>query len=394
MNTKNKSIIYIVVAILIILLGLLIFSNSTVIKSVDNYLDDNYKTTDFNKEGISSALRLIDDIDKYNIFFTGEFHRISGNEAVNLEMLKYLNKVEDVNYLICEMQYSIICKLNKYIQNGDEKLLKDTVNIVRQRSDQRSAQYVGDDYYKFWQGLYEFNKGLPKDKKIQAYGIDMDFIGDYTLSEMANLIPHNEPPTEIASKVNKFKGIISGEISDEKEAITILKDLSDDYNTNTQVYKSFFGDNFNDFKNNLSSMINTGKYAETQDSNRDELIYDNFMRIYNQNQKGKYYGQFGAAHIFREDIISNGKTFYTLAKMIEKNDGFKVLSIPIVPSDRMKLITQGEKLAKGRFSIFKLNGKGSPYKQQNENIFTSNGLGIVNGTTVDNYQYVVYLKSK
>jgi hypothetical protein len=390
MNAKNKSRIYIVITISIILFGLLIFLNSTQVKTLDSYLNDNYKTTDFTEEGISSAFRLIDDSSKYNIFFTGEFHGTQGNETVNLEMLKYLNRVEGVNYLICEVQYSIISKLNKYIQNGDEKLLNGAVNILRKRS----PEYASDDYYKFWQGLYDYNKDLPNDKKIKAFGIDVDFIGDYTLIEMANLIPHNDPPIEIASKVNKFKGLLSSEILNEQEAITIFKDLSDDYNANTQVYKSFFDDNFNDFENNLSSMINTAKYAEIQDSNRDELIYNNFMRIYNQNQKGKYYGQFGASHIFSEDIISIGKTFYTFAKILEKKNDFKVLSIPIVPSDRMKLTTQGEKLAKNRLSIFKLNGKGSPYKEQNENIFTSNGLGIVNGTTVDNYQYVVYLKSE
>ncbi|MBL4934582.1 hypothetical protein JK636_02290 [Clostridium sp. YIM B02515] len=390
MDIKKKSIIYIFAAITITLLGIIISINSRKVKSADAYLNNNYKTVDFTEKGISSALKIIDDSNKYDILFTGEFHAIPGNETINLEMLKYLNKTDGVNYLICEMQYSVISKLNKYIQNGDEVLLKDAFNSVKQRN----PKFAGDDYYKFWQELYEYNKSLPKDKKIQAFGIDVDFIGDYTIKEMSGLIPSKEPSKDISDKLTEFKKIADGKITDDKEAINIFKALNDDINSNKISYKAFFDNNFNDFKNNIDSMINTSKYAQIQDPNRDDLIYDNFMRIYSQNPKGKYYGQFGADHIFREDILSNGNAFYTLAKMLEKNNSFKVLSIPIAPSNRMELITQAQKLAQNRFSIFKLNGKGSPYMKQNEDIFTNNVFGIVNGTIVDNYQYVIYLKDK
>ena len=390
MNIKKKSIIYTFAAIAITLLCLIISISSKGVKSADAYLNNNYKTTKFSEKDISSSLKIINDSNKYDIFFTGEFHTIPGNETINLEMLKYLNKTAGVNYLICEMQYSVISKLNKYIQNGDEALLKDAFNSVKQRN----TKFAGGDYYKFWQGLYEYNKGLSKDKKIQTFGIDVDFIGDYTIKEMSGLIPSNAPSKDISNKLTEFKKIADGEIIDDNEAINIFKALSDDINSNTLSYKSFLGSNFNDFKNSLDSMINTSKYAKIQDPNRDDLIYDNFMRIYNQNPKLKYYGQFWSDHIFSEDILSNVNAFYTLAKMLEKNNNFKVLSIPIVPSNRMELISEAQKLAQNRFSIFKLNGKGSPYMKQNEDIFTNSVFGIINGTIVDNYQYVIYLKDK
>lgn len=299
-------------------------------------------------------------------------------------MLKYLNKEAGVKYLICEMQYSIISKLNKYIQNGDEELLKDAIAVVKKRN----PAYAGNDYYKFWQGLYNYNKSLSRDKRIQAFGVDVDLIGDYTLNEMISLIPATKSPTEIAASVNDFKSILSGKVSDE-EAITVLMNLNEDLNSNTQLYKTFLGDNFNDFQNNLYSMMNTMKYAETQDANRDALIYDNFMRIYNENPKGKYYGQFGAAHIFREDINYYSKDFFTLAKMMEKNNDFKVLSIPIVDD----VVEEAEKLATNDFTIFKLNGKNSPYKEGLENLFASSSFEIINESTVDNYQYaILYIK--
>lgn len=379
------------VFIAIIVVSYFSYFNSTEIKSVDAYLANNYETENFTEEGVSSAFKLIDDNERYNIFFTGEYHGNLGNERINLQMLKYLHKEEGVKYLICEMQYSVISKLNKYIQGGDEELLRDAIDVVKKHN----PQYAGEEYYKFWQELYDYNKSLPNEKKIQAFGIDVDLIGDYTLKEMKSMIPNIKPPIEIANKINDFKKIFEGEVS-EDEGKTFLINLNEDFNSKTQVYRSFLGDKFNDFKNNLNSMINTMKYAgtldaETPDANRDEYIYNNFMRIYEENSKGKYYGQFGTAHILRENITYSGKDFLTLAKMMEKWGKFKVLSIPIINNNQEILINEAEKLAKGKFTIFKLNSKKSPYGKRIENLFTSSQFVLINGTTIDNYQYLIYL---
>ncbi|MGV8984450.1 hypothetical protein [Clostridium sp.] len=391
MSIKKKNMTIALVLIAITAISCFSYFNSTEIKSVDGYLTGNYETENFTEEGMSSAFKLIDDSERYNIFFTGEYHGSLGNEKINLQMLKFLHKEAGVKYLICEMQYSVINKLNKYLQSGDEALLKDAVDVVKKRN----PQYAGEDYYKFWQELYNYNKSLPNDKKIQAFGIDVDLIGDYTIKEMKSLIPNIKPPIEISNKVNDFIRISSGKVSEE-EAITVFTNLNEDFNSNTQVYKTFLGDNFNDFKNNLNSMMNTIKYAETPnpdnpDENRDEFIYNNFMRIYEETPKGKYYGQFGTAHILRKNFTYNGKDFFTLAKIMEKQGKFKVLSIPIINNNQGSLINEAEKLAKYKFTVFKLNGKKSPYGKRIENLFSSSQFILINGTTVDNYQYLIYL---
>ncbi|MGH4138767.1 hypothetical protein [Clostridium sp.] len=393
MSIKKKNIIIALALIAIIAIGSIFYFKSTEIKSVDGYLTDNYETENFTEDGMSSAFKLIDDSEGYNIFFTGEGHGNLGNEKINFQMLKFLYKEAGVKYLICEMQYSIVSKLNKYIQGGDEALLKDAVDVVKKRN----PKYGGEDYYKFWQELYDYNKGLPNDKKIQAFGIDVDFMGDYTLKEMKSLIPNTKPPIEIENKVNDFIRISSGKVSEE-EAITVFTNLNEDFSSNTQVYKTFLGDNFNDFKNNLNSMMNTIRYVKIQDPKdpypdpaRDDFIYDNFMRIYEGNPRGKYYGQFGEGHIYRENILYDGKDYFTLAKMMEKQGKFKVLSIPIINNNQGILINEAEKLAKYKFTIFKLNGKKSPYGKKIENLYTSYQNVLTNGTTVDNYQYLIYL---
>lgn len=389
-NTRNKWLIVIIGIVLIFGVSYFIFFYPNNTKTAGDYLSDNYKTAEFNEEGIASTLSLIDDSKKYDVFFTGEYHGRLGNEKISLEMLKYLNKTSGVNYLICELQYSVVSKLNKYIETGDEKLLSEAVNVVRQRN----PAYAGENYYKFWQGIYEYNKTLPKDKKIQAFGIDIDFQSDYTVSILNDLIPTKEPPAEISEKLKKFKSMLTNDEISNEEALNITSALKEDFNDKAQVYKAFFGENFNEFRNNISSMVNTIKYAKTEDVNRDELIYDNFMRIYKENPKGKYYGQFGAFHIYRQNFLDSGKTFFTFAKMMENKGNLKVLSIPIIYSYSADLMSDADNLANGNFSIFKLNGKGSPYRKSQDTVVTKNIIGGMNGNTTDNYQYVIYTRDK
>jgi len=384
MKGKKCSII-ITVMIVVILLGYYAYSNFYKVKPVDKYLADNYKTADFTEEGISNTFKLIDDSSEYDIFFTGENHGMLGNEKISIEMLKYLNQKEGVRYLICELQYSIVSKLNQYIQNGDEEMLKEAIEVVRNAD----PSYGGDDYYKFWQELYNYNKTLPNDKKIQAFGIDIDFQVNYTLNEMVNLIPNKEPAEGMKKKINDFKNILSNNVEDDEAIVTILVNLNNDINNNAEVYKAFFGDNFNKFKSNLDSMMNTIKYMKNQSEYRDDLIYDNFIRIYNENPKGKYYGQFGTAHIFRENIKYNGEETITLAKFIEDKGNLKVLSIPISSSEIVIPEKDIEKLKLEKFTLFKLNGKNSPYEKGLENSLIDNLFELTNGSTVDNYQYVI-----
>lgn len=381
-SKKGVTILGVIIVIIVCYLGYLNFYK---VKSPEEYLADNNKTADFSEDGISTTLNLINDSSEYDIFFTGEDHGKLGNEKISIEMLKYLNEKEEVRYLICELQYSIVSKLNEYIQNGDENLLKEAIEPVKNAN----PSYGGDDYYKFWQELYNYNKTLPKDEKIQAFGIDIDSQVNYTLNEMFSLIPNIEPDTEIIEKINNFKSILNGDVEDDEEIARILVDLNKDINSNTDIYIYLFGDNFKKFKNNLSSMMNTMKYIENQRVYRDDLIYDNFMRIYNENPKGKYYGQFGQLHIFKETVKYNGEETITLAKLMEDKGKLKVLSIPIVSNKIVNQYADIEKLNLKDFTLFKLNGKGSPYKEGLENLLTDKEVEPISGSVVDYYQYLI-----
>lgn len=383
-SKKGVTILGVIIVIIVCYLGYLNFYK---VKSPEEYLADNNKTADFSEDGISTTLNLINDSSEYDIFFTGEDHGKLGNEKISIEMLKYLNEKEEVRYLICELQYSIVSKLNEYIQNGDEKLLKEAIEPVRNAN----PSYGGDDYYKFWQEVYNYNKTLPKDKKIQAFGIDIDFQANYTLNEMFSLIPNTEPAEEIKKKISDFKNILSNDVEDDEAIFTILGNLNEDINNNADIYSNFFGDNFSKFKNNLCSIINTTKYMKNQSEYRDDLIYDNFMRIYNENPKGKYYGQFGQMHIFKETVKYNGEETITLAKFMEDKGKLKVLSIPIVSNNIVNQYADIEKLNLKDFTLFKLNGKRSPYKEGLENLLTDKEIELISGSIVDNYQYLICL---
>ncbi|WP_346886714.1 hypothetical protein [Clostridium sp. UBA4395] len=78
------------------------------------------------------------------------------------------------------------------------------------------------------------------------------------------------------------------------------------------------------------------------------------------------------AHIFRENIKSNGEETITLAKFIEAKEKLKVLSIPISSGETVIPKEDIEQLKLAEFTLFKLNGKNSPYEKGLENSLTDN----------------------
>lgn len=382
---KKKRIYGLGLIILIISLGMFYFSyfNNG---SKGAYLKRNYKTTNFTEKEMKSAYKIINDGKDYNVFFTGEHHGYDGNEKISLELLKYLNENYGVNYLLFELQYSFGKTLNEYLHSGDETLLNDVSSILKSRN----PQNFREDFVNFWKELYEYNRTLPENKKIQAVGIDMDFEGKYTVKQMGKLLPDKNPPEEIKEYILKFKELFEVEMSDE-EGVEVFQRLYQSVNESTKIYEEYLGETFRDFKNNLASMMNTLKYSETEDPNRDGLIYDNFMKIYNENPQGKYYGQFGLYHIFKEDFDKGAKPFYTLANMIEEKGKLKVLSAPIVYSNNFLINEDVKSLCKNKFTVVKLNGRNSPYKKELINDFESDAFKLIKGSTTDNYQYMILL---
>lgn len=116
---------------------------------------------------------------------------MASNEVRHFNLFKYLYENNNVRYFIKEYDFDIGFYINKYVQTGNKEWLKF-------RIPSKEAQELYDQ-------LFEFNKGLPTDKKIIFLSVDAY---PFTSTEkfVANLILD--------------KGIQSQPV---KEAIDILK---------------------------------------------------------------------------------------------------------------------------------------------------------------------------
>ncbi|GMG96777.1 hypothetical protein [Tepidimicrobium xylanilyticum] len=147
---------------------------------------------------------------------------------------------------------------------------------------------------------------------------------------------------------------------------------------------------------------------------REKSIYDNFIRAYEHFPKGKYFGQFGSAHIHQKYIIDymygKGRFGIYLNQEDSPVKG-KVLSIKYGYKDSCYLVKEPD-VQRGKYqyreetsashlnnmrileryldkdiTIFKLNGKGSSFKEELYFVQDPNG-----GVTTDYFQYIVVNK--
>ncbi len=140
---------------------------------------------------------------------------------------------------------------------------------------------------------------------------------------------------------------------------------------------------------------------------RDKQMYENFIRIHNRLPTGKYYGQLGLSHVFQR------QTSYVdwFGSILNKNPMFqdKVLSIVYVydnckylyPTDLRDY--QGvmttldlkldilKKYAKGESTLFKLNGRDSPFDKKL--LWPIVHKIPEGGVTTDYFQYIIMIRN-
>jgi len=271
--------------------------------SIEDYLvGNNEALTDI--ESLEGLMISDEELQKYEIFLTGEIHGIKANSQLGMAFLKYFKERTDFKYLLEENSYSSSHFLNKFLETGDMTVLD---RVYERRKRGNAYDQEGYDYYL---ELYRYNGTLSEDRKIRIVGIDIEHDVKLAYRYLIDIIPKEDAPSEIRESVemlkethdliekstqNKYKG--------EKNAATIL----DDIKLNRKSYELYFGEDAPYLELVLTNIINGEQayklnYDPVEWNNaRDKMIYDNFGVVDDILPKGSYYGQWGAAHIFQEE---------------------------------------------------------------------------------------------
>lgn len=296
------------------------------------------------------------------IFFTGEDHRfIDANNSTTLAFLKYLNQKQGVNHLMLELGYSWGEIANRYIQTGDSALFE-------------LLQYSSHNSFNvFFKELYEYNKNLSPENKIQIHGIDVERFYELALLHLNFLIPSTkEVPNELILSIESIQSLakyveIQGlqekeneeeeesteeDSSEEEDEYSSSLDISkysifqsidsilSDFQRNRKLYEEFLDSNFAEFEKITQELKNYKQWRIYENSSmvqrfifRENYMFQNMKLLFEEFPNAKFYGQFGRCHVslIRTKDDCNWVDFRSIANRLQeyKHTKDKVVSIGI-----------------------------------------------------------------
>lgn len=234
-----------------------------------------------NLDGDYSEFNTIEEeLENYEVYLTGEYHGMHLSYKMEEYMAKYFIENYGTKYIILETAVSEGELLNRYLETGDEKLLKTLM-----AAHTKTMGYNEDKYnlYKFY---YELNNKLSDSKKIRFIGIDIEHEPYVTEFYLKTLIKDlGDPPKVIRDIMEKGKN--NSNFSKKEFADELRKSLED----NEDIYSEYFKDNF-PYINIVIRNLNAAEGG----AQREGLIIQNFKDHYELLPKGKYYGQLGSFH--------------------------------------------------------------------------------------------------
>lgn len=392
-----------------ILIGIMILAvgcSNTKTLTVKDYLQSNNSAINIKDINDFDGLELIkEDLKDKKIIFTGEYHALTKDDEVRMKMVKYIQQEIGLNSYLLECGYSSAYFMNKYLESGDEEILKKVFSNV----EGTSAHNIDD--YNFFKDLYEFNKTLSEEDKIKVVGIDIEHNFGNTYDYIKTIIKDKSLNTQVLEKVltslEDMNSCLKTSVQvSQDEKIKLFNNLNsdidvliEDIKNNKQIYINIFKEDFFGLelvvKNIKAKYLSDTTYYDAEKclSIREEQMYENFVIQDKEIDNGIYFGQFGANHINKSPIrIANVQSeiettyvdFEPIASKLNNSDKYqgKVMSILYAYQDKYKSeeISYLDKEIFGDYLeseneciLFDFGNLKSPFKAELISPFTENG---------------------
>ncbi len=376
-------------------------------KSTDEYLKKNYADLNLQEEENFSGLELLDkDLKDKKIIFAGEYHNLDQNQIVELKLLKYFQKEAGVNYYLEEIGHADAHFINKYLESGDETILKDYFDIYK------NQKYYTEERYDHFIDVYRFNQTLPDDEKIKIVGADIE--SQATYEYILEVVKDKDSLTdELKTVLSKLKDFNYNSKTSYENISTSINELIEDIKNNEEKYKSIFKEDFYGFKLVIKNLYNfMNSYLNSSDSGeyrikRDSHIYENFKLIDSKLENPVYFGQWGSYHVFQDTLYHND---YSLdinyfAALLNKDKDYKgkILSInygyyPYKTAKSHNYSYIDDELFKdylnsdSNATIFKLNNSKSPFKENTINPYDTEAIDYKGNPITNYFQYLILIR--
>lgn len=263
--------------------------------AVLGYLDANRSEIIIDKDGrYKSGLEAVD-TKPYDVFLAGESHAIKKNYDMQFALIQYLRETAGVRVLLLESGYASAAYLNIYLQTGDLKILQSYFGNLA------GTSACNNEEYAFWQKLYQYNASLPQDDRLISVGIDIEHQWDTALLFLQSLVQNRQAPEEIKSPLLALTSFTS--FSNGSKINELMKLLQASIEKHRTVYQEFLQESFYDFEFSVRNcLVGIDAYSNDEekfDAVREPAMYDNFLSVYEHYGKGKFFGQFGAEHVYQ-----------------------------------------------------------------------------------------------
>ncbi|WP_017415047.1 erythromycin esterase family protein [Clostridium tunisiense] len=394
-------------------------------KVYSNYLKKNTAALDIEDNDKFSTLKLLEkDTKDKEIFLIGESHYVKDNLNVQWKLLKYFKQKTNFKYLLWETSYLAGKRYNEYLNTGDEKLISELIN-TKQESE-------------FWKKLYEYNKTLKQEDKIQVVAPDIGNI-DNNVNYLIDVLSLKDLPVdmkgdltllkEYKSYIETFSNLEENQSNKEKYVDTYLKENIEKFTTlyksieeKKSSYENILKEDYFEFNyvlKNLRDYIevqeNAINYVKTNDFAeilriRDLKIAENFNILYEKLPKGKYFGKWGDMHTYQKEVLSaKGIKTNNFAAQLNKEGSplkGKILTITTFydkcftsMSGHAELFSNYksnkvmDEVIKSNHTLIKLNNNNSPYSKELKWDFVKDEYGKAeDGVTTDYFQYIIIIK--
>nr|DAE48774.1 MAG TPA: Ere-like protein [Caudoviricetes sp.] len=280
------------------------------------------KTTIDTNDVTFKALELFEsDLENNEIFIAGESHGSVKSIDMNLYLLKYFVERGNVKYILYEDGYASAQYLNIYLDTGDESILENLFYKIR-----GTMSYTMENY-NFLKSVYEYNVTLEEEKKLRFIGIDKEN-PLVAIKYIRSLLPIAEPTDDITEEfISVIKELSKSTYIDKsKEAIQLLSD-------GEKEIEKYLGEHYFDLTFTLKNLaVSEGQL------DREELLINNFVELYEYLPKGKFFGQFGGAHT---NLNPNTKSLAAYLQNNYEKTKDKVISINYEYNNSHSYIPQG-----------------------------------------------------
>lgn len=357
----------------------------------------------------------------FNMIGFGAYHGSARTYEAEFILVKSLKEQNSLDYYLPEMSFSQAFFFQKYLENGDESLLKKLVLSYQSIVVQEGSV----ETFLHWKNLRKLNQNYPENP-IKVIGFDI--INDYEFP-----IKHLVYLTE---KVKSWK---------EKEALEkLLLDEDADFSISNEQLENLlkaFIESYRKDKENKDIYINNvwdfnfiiknieDNFQEKRD--REKIIYENYLLVKNEYQLGnkKQFAKYGAFHIqkeqeedypsfftrliqnhiYKKDKVITVMGYLTKSKVLwdkiyDKKGSYKSFTVKRgfgigdYWNEYFKGIKYLKKAKLSDITLFRINAENSPYHFGSDlvevkHFFKDSQIKLQNKNTTDFIDYAILIRN-